>query len=63
MIARRINQRLELRKGSLQLAGQTFPGLSEPSDGHVAQSHDDGKEGIQILELFAATTNNWIEYK
>ena len=34
---------------------EALPSLSESADSHVTQTHYEGKEGVQVLELFAAT--------
>ena len=33
-----------------------LPGLWESRDGNVAEAHDDGKERVKILVVFAAAT-------
>lgn len=54
VVARRINECLELGESALEFAWQPFPGLCESCHGHIAQSHDDGEKCIQILQFFAA---------
>lgn len=58
MVARRIYQRLKLREGALQFAGQPFPGLIQSSHGHIAQAHYDGEEGVEVLEFLATIETN-----
>lgn len=57
MIATGIDQSFELLKDFPKFRWYLLPGLMQSRNGHVRQAHDNGKEGIQILILFAAV--NW----
>lgn len=54
MIAARVDKGLVLGKLFPGLGRQLVPGGWQPAHGHVAQSHEDGEERVEVVVLFAA---------
>lgn len=54
VIAARVDKGLVLGKLFPGLGRQLVPGGRQPAHGHVAQSHEDGEERVEVVVLFAA---------
>lgn len=53
VIAARVDERLVLGKLFPGLGRQLVPGGRQPAHGHVAQSHENGEERVEVVVLFA----------